>query len=368
VVDERPKPRLFFRPEHDQWSFASRRARAYDAAIIYARYLSPYPKGHPSYGKRGDRLATAVRTVERDVLIDPGTPSLMSRAVATHAKAARLRATPAARAVELPLTLDQLRRRKVLDGFVDACLQGQVVSANSAAPYLDFSSTNDERFEANLRMIKRTISTVGPQQAIAFVQMTSAKLRKGVLAETAPAIAATGVRQVILRVRDIGEVADSEDLDAYLRAQDAFLAAGLEVIIDCAGRLGPLFVHAGAAGFSTGPMHFRKVAQSLLAVGGGGGGSALRVEEYSAWRWVDRDVIGTSELFCPVAGCAVRASAELDDIREHNLHVLRHLAREMATWDTAAVIKSLRSSGDEIASEWANVFARRLSSRLEEQG
>lgn len=364
---QRPKPRLFLRPEHNQWDFVRKRGRAYDGAIIPARYLSPYPSGDPSFGKPGDRLAVAVRAAEREVVVDLGTPALMSRSVVTHPNAARLRATPAARAVELPLTAAQLQHRATRDRFVGACLEGQPFSARLTAPYLDFTSIGDERFKLNVEMIRRAVSVVGPQRAIAFVQVMSSRLRSGVLAEAAPVIAATGVRQVVLRVRDIGELASSEDFDAYLRAQDTFIGAGLEVIIDCAGRLGPLFVHEGAAGFSTGSMYFRKVAKPLFAMGGGGGGTALRYEVYGAWNWVDRALIGTPEISCPVSGCSVSAGAKLDDIREHNLHVLRHLAREMATWGTVAVINSLRHSEDQTAIEWAGVLSRRLRSGMEEQ-
>jgi len=361
-----PRCRIFLRLEHNQWDFALHGRRAYDVAIVNSRYASPYPPGHPSFGQPHDRLAVAVRTAERDLLFDPGTPALMSRAITRHRSAARLRATPAAQAVELPLSVEQLRSRRVRDAFVDACLLGQSASGLSVPPYLDFASIASEKFEINLKMIERVLAVAGASRSIAFVQLTATKLRDGVLAEASQPIAETGLEQVILRVRDIGEEAVGDDFEGLLDAMDAFVGAGVEVIVDCAGRLGPLLVHEGAVGFSTGPMHFRKVAQALLSVGGGGGGNPLRYEEYGAWRWVDRGEIGKSALNCPVPGCQVRVGADLDDIREHNLHVLRHLARAAVEWDTSDLIVSLRASETEAAVEWANVLARRLSSGRED--
>jgi hypothetical protein len=216
-------------------------------------------------------------------------------------------------------------------------------------------------------MMERTLGIVGPGRTTAFVQVTAAKLREGILREAAAPIAATGLQKVILRVRDIGEGVQGEDLHALLDALDTYTAAGFEVIVDCAGRLGPLLAHQGAAGFSTGPMYFRKVAQALLAIGGGGGGSALRYEEYGAWRWVDRGEISKLGLACPVAGCKAVSGCELDDIREHNLHALRRLAGEVSSWGAPELIASLRKSGDRVAAGWANVLARRLQRASEGQ-
>jgi hypothetical protein len=331
-------------------------------AIVNSRYASPF---HVP-GKPLHRLVRAVHKAERDVVYDPSTPGLTSRSVLGHKSTGYLRATPAAQAVTLPLTIDQLEERRPRDHFVDACLVGQPGAALLTPPYLDFGKVDSTTFEINLKMIERAVVTAGPQRTIGFVQMTASKLRDGVLHDTAPLIAETGLERAIIRVRDIGEEARGEDLDALLDALDAFLAAGVEVVFDCAGRLGPLLVHEGAAGFSAGPMRFRKVARELLQVGGGGGGGRLCFEEYANWEWVDRDEIGKTAAACPVPGCPVTAGAELDAIREHNLHVLRHLAEALSTWTTADLVKSLRESRSEEAAEWANVIARRQASEAGE--
>lgn len=331
-------------------------------AIVNSRYASPF---HVP-GKPPHRLVQAVLKAERDVIYDPGTPGLTSRSVLGHKSTASLRATPAAQAVLLPLTIDQLEERRARDRFVDVCLSGQPGATLLTPPYLDFSKVDSTTLEINLKMIERAVTTAGPAQTIAFVQMTASKLLDGVLRDAAPLIAETNLKRVIIRARDIGEGARGADLEALLDALDAFHAAGVEVVFDCAGRLGPLLVREGAAGFSTGPMYFRKVARELLQVGGGGGGGRLPFEEYANWGWVDRDEIGKTAAACPVPNCPVTASAELDEIREHNLHVLRHLAQVLSAWTTADLVKSLRGSGSEEAAEWANVIVARQASEAGE--
>lgn len=356
-----PKARLFLRLEHDQWEFAVSARAAYDVAIVNSRYASPYPKGHRSHRQPPDRLVKAVRKAERDIIFDPGTPPLVSRAIKLHPSTARLRETSAVKAVELPLSVESLGQRRTCDAFVDACLREQGASRFRVPPYLDFGSITGEAFEINIKMIRRALAAAGSGATIAFLQVTSTKLRAGLLREAAAPVARTGLQRVILRVRDLGEEAGDEELDAMLDAIDAFSEHGVEVIVDCAGRLGPLLVHQGAGGFSTGSEHFRKVAKELLQPGGGGGGIALRYEEYGRWQWVGRGEIGKTAIACPVPGCKVKPGCGLDAIREHNLHVLRHLMREIATWGVDEVIQSLRGSESPLAAQWANVLARRRS-------
>jgi hypothetical protein len=361
IAQQLPKTRLFLRLEHNQWAFAVSARAAYDVAIVNSRYASPYPKGHKSHGRPPDRLVKAVGKAGRDIIFDPGTPPLVSRAIKLHRSTERLRETQAAKAVELPLSLEALGHRRIRDAFVDACLREQSASRFRVPPYLDFGSIGDA-FEINIKMIRRALAAAGPGRTIAFLQVTSTKLLSGLLREAAVPVAKTGLQRVILRVRDLGEEAGDKELDAILDAIAAFSEQGVEVIVDCAGRLGPLLVHQGAAGFSTGPEHFRKVAKELLQPGGGGGGIPLRYEAHGRWQWVARGEIGKTASACPVPGCKVKPGCGLDAIREHNLHVLGHVMQELATWGVAEVIKSLRESESPLAAEWANVLARRRRS------
>lgn len=350
-------PRFFIRPEHNEWNFVGKSAAAYDGAIIPARYLSRYPEGSPSFEWPAVRLAEAVRQVDREVIVDPGTPALVSRSV-VDSKAARLRATPAGQAIDLPLSLDSLADRGVRNHFVDATLEGQPFSDRKAAPYLDFTTIKGAAFQLNLQMIRRAMAISGPARTLVFVQVRFSRLLAGALAEAAPAIADTGATQVILRVRGFGEYSPPRELEAYLYALDAFLGAGLEVVIDCAGRLGPIFTHRGAAGFSSGSMFFRSVARDLFTLGGGGGGAALRYEVDGAWDWVERAQI-QSDAACPVMGCEVGPGSSLDEIREHNLHLLRHMGVAAANWRTPELLASLRHSANPLAAAWASVLAQR---------
>jgi hypothetical protein len=350
---------FYARLEHDQWQFARDRARAYDGAIVPARYVAPYPPGHPSEAQLADRLGQAVLDAGRALVVDPDTPALMSRGVVKYETAARLRQTAAARSIELPLTVAQLRAPAVGDAFADASMHDQRLAHAVAAPHLEFASVHDERLMINLRMLRRVVRSAGTQTPIAFVQLTRNRLLRGLGVAVASQYAATGVERVFVRVRDLGEDASAIELEAYLALVDAFSECCLQVVPDAVGRLGPILVHEGALGFSSGSgACFRRVAKPLLARGGGGGGAAIGVELAGSWSEAPRG--GPLEPACPEPGCRVGTPrATIDDVREHRLHTLRRLARRAAMADTGALISSLRASGQRHVRDWADVLERR---------
>ncbi len=352
---------IFARLEHDQWDFARERARSFHGAIVAAKHLAPYPPTHPSAGQDHERLAKAVVDARRALVVDPGTPALTSRAVMRYPSAARLRATAAATAVALPLTVEQLHDESLRDGFVDGCMLDQCLARAVAAPYLEARSQGDARHAVNLQMLRRVLRSAGAQVPVAFIQVTRDRLLRGLLSELASDYSANGVERVFIRVRGVGEDASAIEFRAYLEALDAFTACAIDVVPDCVGRLGPLLVHEGAIGFSTGTMFFRTVAAPLLAKGGGAGGASVSIESSDGWCEIprDSDQVATMEP-CPEPGCrAGTPYAELDDLREHRLHTLARLAREAAERDTGDLIRSLRSSGQARAREQAEVLAER---------
>jgi hypothetical protein len=358
-----PDRGLFFvRLEHDQWSFAELRGRAYDGAIVSAKQLAPYPAGHPSFGQPADRLAQAVLAAQRTLVVDPGTPQLCSRAVNRYRSAARLRATGGASAVTLPLTPATVRNTVVRERFIDAVMGDQRLASEVAPPYFEPRSDTDDRHRRNLQMLRRVVQVQGTQKPVAFLQVSRARFLAGLVTEVARDYAATGVQRVYLRVRGGGEQAAAAELHAWLAATDAFTKLGVELFPDCVGRLGPVLVHAGAAGFSAGTMFFRSVAQALLSAGGGGGGAAVSIESYRGWHEIERTGAEAAALGpCPEPGCPVGRAKELslDDLREHRLHTLGRLAHQAVSQDVSVLIRSLRASAQPRAAEWADVLHER---------
>ncbi len=352
---------IFVRLQHDQWSFARERARAYGGAIVWAKHVAPYPSDHHSHGQPGDRVAQAVVGVKRHLVVDPGTHQLCSKGAPRYPSAARLRNTGAASVLTLPLTPDQLADPSVRDSFVDASMHDQRLANAVAAPYLEPRSRRDERHLLNIQMLRRVIRSAGTQTPIAFLAVTRSKLIAGLVPQLVPDYAATGVERVYLRVREGGEKADAVEVRAWLQAIDAFKAHGVEVFPDCVGRLGPILVHGGAAGFSTGTDFFRTAAKPLLSRGGGGGGTPVSIESPNGWSELARDSGDIAAMGpCPDPDCPVgRREASLDDLREHRLHTLDRLARRAADQDTLGLVRSLRASGQPRAREWADVLVER---------
>ena len=327
-----------------------------------AKHLAPYPPGHQSFGQSPDRLAQAVIDAHRALVVDPATPELLSQGVVSYATAQRARATGAARSVPLPLTASALRDPNVRDGFVDATMQDQRLARAVAPPYLEPRARDDQRHRINLQMLRRVLQAAGTQAPIAFIQVTRARLVSGLLVDLARDYAATGVSRVFLRVRGFGEHADLGAFRAYLDAVDAFTRHDLEVVADCVGRLGPLLVHAGALGFSTGTMFFRSVPKPLLSPGGSGGGPPLSVESPTQWHELARDSAEAAAMApCPVPGCPVGRfpAPALDDLREHRLHTLERLAQRALTQDTSELARSLRSSGETHMAAFADALLER---------
>lgn len=263
---------FYVRLEHDQWRFARERARAYDAAIIPARYCAPYPVTHPSAGQDHLRLATAVTEARRPLVVEPDTAPMLATGIARYDSAARLRATAAASVVELPLTVEQLRSAQRRDVFVDASMQDQRLARAVAPPHLDFRSANDERLTLNLLMVRRVVTAAAAQMPVAFIQVTRAVLMRGVLRDVARRYAATGVQRVFIRVRGVGEDASADELAAYLDAIEAFTECSVDVVADCVGasdRCSSMVGHSGSRPAACSSAALRRRC-SPRAVGAGG--------------------------------------------------------------------------------------------------
>ena len=208
-------------------------------------------------------------------------------------------------------------------------------------------------------MTRRCVASAARQLPVAFVQVTLAALLDGVLSRLAPAYAATGVTRAFARVRGLdAEQASAPEFSAYLNAIAAFTAVGVELVPDCVGRLGPPLVAGGAASFSTGPVHFRRVPQALLNKSGGGGIEVF-YEVPGGFHAVARSARHAAAP-CFVPNCAAAASnVSLEELRLHNLHVLREEARLAAANDAAWYAARLIASGQPEAAVWADVLRER---------
>jgi len=357
---------IYLRPEHDQWDLirACAARRPFDAAIVYARYIAPYPAGHPRAGHSPTELTDALRDVEFPYVVDPGTPALAKRDVATAKEASRLRESPMVAALDLPLRFADLAGRGRRDQFVDDTMVAQVGADAVAPPYLEYKHRGPDVLELNIMMLRRCIASAAEQLPVAFIQLTRAAFLDGLLPRIAPAYAQTGVTRVFIRVRGLeAESASAREFGDYVDAIAAFAGRGVEVVPDCVGRLGPPLIAGGAASFSTGAVYFRKVAVPLLNKGGGGGVEVF-YEVPQGWHEVPRGARHRAPR-CFVPGCvAATTTASLDDVREHNLHLLREESRLAAANPAAWYAARLVASGQPDAVAWGEVlreFAQRAA-------
>jgi hypothetical protein len=80
---------IYLRARHDDLELVSCPSpRPFGAAIFYARYVAPYPPDHRRAGQTTTELVDALRAAKVSYVIDPGTPALTKRDMATVKEAA----------------------------------------------------------------------------------------------------------------------------------------------------------------------------------------------------------------------------------------------------------------------------------------
>ncbi len=334
-------PILVLSPEHDEWRLVEEHPTLYDAVLVKDAYAAPYHEEHPHHGRDAKRLVKAV-PASRELWRDPDTSGLVSRSCAQLDQVARLRYTPLAREFGLPLDLARLAADSTLrDLAVELVVENHSGSAILVPPYFDVDRRDGIALQLNLQMLRRVVAAVGDEVPTAVIQVTRHRLMTGVLAALASDYAPTGVRRVLLRVRglDASRVVRDE-LIAYLDAAAAFHQRGIEVLPDCVGRLGPVFVAEYADGFTTGTRFFRKVPVALLSVGGGGGGAPIGLQAAGTWEEQPRE---------PGVDAFEARVATLGSLRDHTT---------LAARDPDALIRSLREGG-RYPKIWADVLAER---------
>lgn len=348
---------FFFRPEDDQWHLIRAcGADAFDAAVVQARYIAPYPENHKRYGHDPRELAHALDEYGAPWLIDLGTAGLCERDVDRAGGWARLRETGYAQLFKLPLDQAVLDDNDARNAFVDLALEFQLGAPVLSAPYLEFDRDDDPRLDANLAMLRRVVGAAGGRRVAGFVQVSLDSLNRGLPGLVAHRYDDTGVKLLFLRVRNLAaESATPRQFGRYLDAVTAFTAHNIDVIADQSGNFGPAAVGGGAAGFSAGAQFFRNVPAKQVYLGGGGGGRKLPVELPGRFATVPRDAIG-ADFTCPVPNCRVAAGDRSTiALREHNLHYLTYLAR----LEPAELRRALRASGQAEAGGWADELDER---------
>lgn len=351
---------IYLRARHDDLELVSCPSpRPFGAAILYARYIAPYPDDHPRAGQATAALVDALRAAKVRYVIDPQTPALTKRDIKTVKEGARLRASLMARSIDLPLESDALRSWRRRERFVDDTMAMQSGADAVAPPYLEYKVGGPDVLRHNVAMVRRCVASAAGQRSVAFIQLTGGTLRAGVLKRLASAYAATGVTRVFVRVRDLDtEATSAREFSAYIDGIAAFNEVGVEIVPDCVGRLGPALVAAGASSFSTGPVNFRKVPQALLNKSGGGGVEVF-YEVSGRFYAVSRGARHAAQA-CFVAPCPAAATdATLEDLRLHNLHVLREESRLAATNGAGWYAARLIATAQPEAVVWGEVLRER---------
>lgn len=350
---------FFFRPEDDQWQLIRAcGADAFDAAVVQARYLAPFPEAHQRHGKDPRELAHALAEHGGPWLIDLCTPALCERDVVRAEGWARLREARYAKLFELPLDPSVLDDSEARNAFVDATREFQLSAPIPSVPYLEFDRDDDPRLDANLAMLRRVVGAASGRLAAGFVQVSLENLNRGLLLHVARRYAETGVKLLFLRVRNLAaESATGRQLGRYVDAVAAFKTHEIEVVADQSGHFGLAAVAGGAAGLSAGAQFFRNVPAKQVYLGGGGGGRKLPVEVPGQFATLPRDEVG-ADFSCPVEGCLVTAGdRSTNAFREHNLHCMTYLAR----LDSVELRRALRESGQQAAGGWATELEERES-------
>jgi hypothetical protein len=335
------EPLLVLRPEYDEWRLIEEHPEIYDAVLVKDAYTAPYLEGHPHRGRDASHLSKIIPS-SRELWRDPDTAGLVSRSSLRLSPSARLRGTALAHEFGLPLDLAMfVEDSELRDRAVDLVLEGQSDSATLIPPYFDVDRRDGAALQLNLQMLRRAVSVVGDEISTAVLQVTRSRLMARLIEVVADDYARVGIRRVLLRVRGFeSKNAERDELVAYLDAVDAFEQRGVEAIPDCVGRIGPVFVVAGAHGFTTGTRFFQKVSETLLSVGGGGGGAPIGVQASGSWEERPRE-----------------SGVDAFDARVANLQSLRELML-LAADDPEALIKSLRQGG-RYPAIWAGVLSER---------
>jgi hypothetical protein len=347
--------RFYLRCESDEWDFIEdlQRPLPFDAAVISDRYLANYPKDHARSGEPRDRLVSALERKSVRWSVDPDTARLEQKG-SGHRQSPRAANRPLAQALPLPLGAQRLAGQDAIDALVEAGALHQLGSRAFAAPYLEVSTLEDPRLAVNLRLLSRSRELAGDRALIAYLQIMRRNLLDGTAGAIVKRLADAGAAVIFVRVRRFEpETATPEEVLAYAGVIDAGTGAGVRMVADCVGRLGPVLVASGADGFATNAWRFRKVSDDLHPAGGGGGAGELLWEAPGATVGLAASE-GRASVSCQVVGCPAPDGPGDQHLatRIHNLHEFQRAAR-LAAAERLAYAARLASSPSPIVRGWA---------------
>jgi|GEM_PF-2720626 len=367
---------LFYaRLEDRDWKFVKKLGAdaPFDAAIVKAPYLAPYPKDDGRFGEDPDRLTNALVEKRWDWALDPAT------AAHGHPHAAqwtgpRARNCSLAQTIPLPWTPEQLQNQSLAAELIEQASSLQITSRATAAPYLEVSNAQDPAVDANCNLLSLTAERAADQRVLAYLQTLGGRLLDGTAAAVAERYIAAGAETIFIRIRrfsqeDLGQVL------AYLELVERINVLGARAVADSIDHFGAVAVADGAYAFSAGARFFRKVPAALLQRPSerseeegeeqkdGGGGPPILYEIPWQLTNVSRDDAGPHLTSCADPDChAENGGGEPRHLRTHNFHEFRRLAREAASQGTDFAA-TLRAIGSPKTILWAEALDQRATQR-----
>jgi hypothetical protein len=232
------------------------------------------------------------------------------------------------------------------------------------APYFRFATMSDEWFAVNVRCLELAKKILGVGEFEAWIRVPLSFTASG----DAGAVAAKYAEQlgrggtVFLTVCDLSADLPHDQIAAYLRTVQAFLAAGLLVVVDCASEVALLAVAIGARGAILGTRAYRTTGESArweaeynpkIMLRYLVPGRLDRMSFADAQRRTKRGTIAT----CSTHDCkALDPSAEGVDKRVHNAHTFRDGLAHAADVGPVVLARELRAQKLKRLDAWAQAL------------
>ena len=359
-------PLFLLRPETREAPFLREHADELAGIVLLGRNLAPHPlRSRAALDcRQGDQLLKDARDTGLPFIVDPDTPLLawLDRRICTQ-RFGRAGLMACARALELPARPEDFETDENLREFVVATLVNEAGATYRSAPYFRFDALTDPWLHVNLRAASQTQALLRDDAMAVFVQVGLEALNVGVLAHAAALYRdAVGVRgPVFLQVAGFDpEHTEAGALLAYLQAVQTWRAAGFEVYADRVGRFALAAVAAGARGGACGSHNYRATPDyATTAYTRSGAVRYWPAQRGDRLRREDARVRhGRGGLpACPVKDCpALKQGSGIDEIREHNVHLLT-LELAEAGRDPQAALAKLAASPIGYVRAWGAALA-----------
>ena len=356
-------PHLFACLEDEEWRFVdeTRQRRPYDALLVRAHFVTPYPDERQRFGQPHDRLLRSIEEAGARWAFDLAVEDLGHPKSSVDNLRGRQAASPLVRALAPPIEPERLLDPGWQAFVADVAAEQQTKAGLMTSVGFEFASLEDPRWLATRAFAELALQRASSRDVLTPLRVTTS--RTAVAAAAAEILAQLGVQRVLLQVRCMTpETASATEVERYCHLVAACRRAGLYAVAHRVGRLGPVLAIAGVRAFSTGTRYYRTIPKANVpsANGGGGGGTPLTYEvpgELRAVpRWAARDPT-LPPCFDPACD-----AAKTDDgiaLREHLLHELRRQGARAAA-DPRRFLKQMRRLENSLAPRWAEGAERYL--------